>query len=269
MAELLALEEREWLLDALRELVARCGSKAFMTAPILEPTARDFPYPFEPDVRGVRVLLQRLLTCAGLGSLGVELEAFSQPDEVRELDARGGRKAWGHQSTAAWFAGIRYGRCQFGIARERIREPETLVATLCHEVAHAWRSVQELVVEDRVVEERLTDLTTVYLGFGLLTTNCAHTYRVESELTGGAATGAIAVTSWSHSRAGYLSPEAMSFLLAAQARSRGLGWNARRRLAGKLEANQASSFRRGLRRLLPAEELRRQLGVRSDLALCV
>jgi len=130
-------------------------------------------------------------------------------------------------------------------------EPEALVATLCHEVAHAWRHSHRLAVEDRAQEERLTDATTVYLGFGLLTTNGAYAYRSLGEVSGG-----YAITRWSHQRSGYLPPQAMSFLLAAQVLARKVGFWERRRLVSLLEPNQASFFRRAFR----------QLRQRSDLA---
>jgi hypothetical protein len=258
MADNLTADERGWLLDALADLVDARGAETFLTSRILEPTSHDFPDPFEPTEAGVRVLLQRLMTHAGLGQLDVDLDTFSQPDVVRELDDRGGASRWGHDGAAAWFAGIgEDGCCHFGIAEERIGdEPVTLVAALCHEVAHAWRSFHGLAIEDRELDERLTDVTTVYLGFGLLTTNGAYLYR-----QGGEFTGTHAVTRWSHARAGYLPAQAMSFLLAAQVKARGLGWLARRRLARRLEPNQAADFAWAYRRLPEAEALRGALGV--------
>lgn len=238
MAELLAPEVRSWLLGELARVISLRGAGTFLEALILEPTPRHFPDPFEASEQGVRVLLRRLLGYAGLDGLEVELGTFSAPDEVRELDDHGRAKAWGHEGAAAMFHGVEAGRCVFSVAEERIGEPVTLVATLCHEVTHAWRAVHGLVAEDHDLEEQLTDLSTVYLGFGLLTTNGAYLYRASSEYE-----GAQAFNRWSHTRAGYLPPEAMSFLLAAQVRARGLGWWARSRLAGKLETNQAAYFK--------------------------
>lgn len=266
MAELLSADARGWLLSELRNLIDARGTQPFLSAPILEPTPRDFPDPFEPDEQGVRVLLRRILDYAGLQQLGVELDTFSQPDEVRELDDRGQAKAWGHEGAAAWFAGIDGGQCHFGVAEERISEPAVLVGTLCHEVAHAWRSFHQVRTADRDIEERLTDLTTIYLGFGLLTANAAYVYRQSGELTGGESNGSVAVTRWAHSRAGYLPPEAMSFLLAAQVKVRGMGWLARRRMAGKLETNQTAYFRWAMKRLPAVDELRRALGLARTTA---
>lgn len=261
MADLLSPGARTWLVEALADLLAREGAATFLEARILEPTARDFPDPFTPDEAGVRALLARILTHAGLSHLGVELETFSQPDEVLALDERGEARRTGHEGAAAWFAGIVDGACRFGVAVERIAQPETLVATLCHEVAHAWRHARGVCVEDRELEEPLTDLTTVYLGFGLLTTNGAYLYR-----SGGEDAGIRSYTRWSHARAGYLAPEAMSFLLAAQVKCRGLGWLARRRLVGRLEANQASYFAWAWRALGDADALRQVLGIADGAA---
>lgn len=261
VGDLLTEGERSWLMTGLRDLVARHGPQPLLTAPILTATPRDFPDPFTPDEHGVRTLLLRILRYAGLDGVGAEVDTFSQPDEVREIDERGEAKAWGHKGAAAWFAGIDDdGVCHFGVAEEHIGDPENLVATLCHEVAHAWRALHHERVDDRAVEERLTDLTTVFLGFGLLTTNGAYRYRSGSRLE-----GTRTYTEWSHSRGGYLPPEAMSFLLAAQVKARGLGWLARRRLAAQLETNQASYFRWALRRLGTTSDVHGALGIARTL----
>lgn len=241
---LLEQEEQDWLLEALAGLVERRGAAPLLENPLLEPSGRFFPDAWEPSERGVRVLAKRLLLYAGLGHLDAEVGTFSQPDEVRELDAYGRPAAWGHEGAAAWFAGIEQGRCLFGVAVENLEDPEAVVATMAHEVAHAYRRYHDLEVEDRLDEERLTDVTTIYLGFGILTTNGAYRYRASGELVGGST-----ITRWSHSRAGYLPPEAMAFLLAAQVEARGMGIFQRGRLTGLLETNQASYFGRA-RRLL-------------------
>jgi hypothetical protein len=116
-----------------------------------------------------------------------------------------------------------------GIAADPGLGPEALVATLCREVARAWRTARGVTVPDPAVEERLVDVTAVYLGFGLLTTGSDSGHRC---CGGGCGPGAR----------GALPPQATSFLLAAQAKARGMGWLARRRLAGRLAANPAAYF---------------------------
>ncbi|MGC4120609.1 MAG: hypothetical protein QM765_39735 [Myxococcales bacterium] len=233
----LSPEEQDWLLQSLVSLAASRGAAPLLTNPLLEPSDRFFPDAWEASERGVKVLAKRLLDYAGL-PLTPEVVPFSQPDEIRELNEFGGAKAWGHEGAAAYFAGIEGSRCLFGCAVERMAEPEVVVATMAHEVAHAYRRFHGLEVDDRDEEERLTDVTTLFLGFGILTTNGSYLFRQSGRVEGN-----MTYTQWSHQHAGYLPPEAMSFLLAAQAEARGLGFWQRRRLAGLLEPNQSAFFR--------------------------
>jgi hypothetical protein len=68
-----------------------------------------------------------------------------------------------------------------------------------HEVAHAYRSHHRLQVDDRDREELLTDLTTIYLGFGILSVNNSYRFRKSGSLE-----GSLAYTRWSTSSSGYL-----------------------------------------------------------------
>jgi hypothetical protein len=214
----LSFEEQDWLLQALVRLAAQRGAAPLLSNPLLEPSDRFFPDGWEASKRGVCVLAKRLLDYAGL-PLTPDVVPFSQPEELRELNEFGGAKSWGHEGAAAYFAGIEGSRCLFGCAVERMAEPDVVVATMAHEVAHAYRRFHGLEVEDRDQEERLTDATTVFLGFGILTTNGSYIYRQSGGLE-----GSMTVTKWSHQHAGYLPPEAMSFLLAAQMEARGAGF---------------------------------------------
>ena len=62
------------LFDALGLLINRRGFETFVRGPILEPTARYFPDPWEPSARGVRVQSLCLLSYAGLGDLDAKVE---------------------------------------------------------------------------------------------------------------------------------------------------------------------------------------------------
>jgi len=226
-----SLVEQTRLIKGLAALVEACGFEPLVSAPLLEPTGKHFPDAWRADALGVERLARRLLTYAGLPDLGVDVDLFegSHPDDWSSA----------HQGTAAWFAGIADGRCHFGTNALQFAEPELLPAIMAHEVAHAYRRWHKLQVLDRDTEERLTDLTTIYLGFGILTTNASYRYRQRGVLIAGTYSG----TESMHERYGYLPSEQMSFLLAAQAVVRGLSRAQRRRVMGLLGANQAASFR--------------------------
>ncbi|MBS2022574.1 MAG: hypothetical protein JST92_09200, partial [Deltaproteobacteria bacterium] len=162
--------DEEWLLGALAELIEAAGAETFLAAPLIEPTPAHFPDPFDNDVPGAERIAHRLLRYAGL-----RLQPLMNLDETQGA----------HGNTAAWFAGINLGRAVMGISDQILPAGDRVVATLAHEVAHVWRAVGKHAdrdgdAESRLEEERLTDVTTVFLGFGILTTNGAYRFRASA-----------------------------------------------------------------------------------------
>ncbi len=247
-------EERQWLTDALRDLLARQGGGLLDAAPLVEPTNEWFPEKWASTVVHGHRLAQRLMHYAGLGELRVFLSAYEPSSKVGE------ETPW-DAGTAGWFAGIRERRAYFGLHVREFNDPEAAAGVLAHEVAHAWRRHHGLVVDDRDDEEPLTDLTTVVLGFGILSTNNTDRYR---------SSGNWSETRWSMSSAGYLSPQAMSWLLAVWCAARGEAGE-RRAIERHLEPNQRSYFRAGLEELdrsaSSARELLGAAGQRSPQVL--
>jgi hypothetical protein len=231
--------EREWVLDALRGLVQTCGHEHLVSTPVVLPQARCFPDPWHPDARGVRRLALRILRYAALDELDVEVEMFddggaaaAEPNALVRTEA--------HEGAAAWFAGIVDHTCRFGANVSLLDDPSGVTAALAHETAHAFRHVQALVVEDRDLEECLTDLSTIYLGLGVLTANASLRHRSWSVASGGSSLGGHA---WSTSQLGYLSPQAMCFGLAAFERVRARGQKEQRAIIDALGTNQAGFFK--------------------------
>jgi hypothetical protein len=240
--------ERAHLLDQLAELLRAEGGDTFLAGPLIAPTDKWFPDHWTPDAAGVERLIRRLLDYAELGALKLTLEIDRFSDAHGEVLSDG--RAGGHSGTAAWFAGIHDGVCSFGVDTHQLRDPVGLVGTLAHEVAHAYRSMYELVVPDHALEERLTDLTTIFLGFGVLTVNASQRFRSGSSGAGG---------SWySHAEGGYLSMQSMSYLLAAQVVARGEPTGAVQRL---LAANQRACFKSACKDLGARDALLERLGL--------
>jgi hypothetical protein len=242
-------EEREWLLERCAELVDAIGWQRFVRAPLLLPDERSFPDPWTADARGIRRLALRLLAYAELGQLEVSVEVFSGNRPSRHDPG-------GTLQVAAWFAGIEDGVCKFGCARDQLHDAIGVVAAMAHEVAHAFRRFHRLEVEDHSLEERLTDLTTIALGFGVLTTNAAlrhrSSFRVPGDILGG--------HKWSREQAGYLPPAAMSYALAIWWLARGNEASGRRAIGRALELNQRGWFRAALG-VLAREDITSALGL--------
>lgn len=199
------------LVAAMARLVRQQGCEVFVSEPIFLPSREHFPERLRATTGSIRTLIRRLMAYALLDNLGVELHVYdsSKPyDEVTE----DGRLLRPPHHAAAWYAGTREGVCQFGLDVRQLEDIEKLAGVLCHEVAHAFRDFHRLQVPTVEIEELLTDLTTVYLGFGVFTANNAYRYRSEGSMQG---------HSWREEKIGYLSPQALVFLLALQVAARG------------------------------------------------
>lgn len=244
--------QRSALLDGLSRLIERQGFETFVRAPILEPSSTHFPDVWEPSERGVRALSLRLLAYAGLGELDADVALYDEDHAGEGF----------HQGTAAWFAGIEDGTCVFGADTRQLESGDAIVGTMCHEVAHAYREHHGLVGPHRQMEEEDTDITTVFLGFGILTTNNAYRFRKTGEMV-----GTMVSTKWSTSQTGYLSPQSMAFLLAAQAVARGLDKSEVKAVAALLEPNQRDFFRAAHKELAQdPDALRVALGIPPEEA---
>jgi hypothetical protein len=239
MAAPLEPEEREWLITRTAELIAAAGWQHYVRAPLLLPDERSFPDRWTPDVRGLRRLALRLLAYAGLEQLDVNIEVF-QGERATQLDAHGHEQVTGHEGAAAWFAGIEDGVCLFGCDVDQLEDPIGVVGAMAHEVAHAFRRFHGLEVDDRDLEERLTDLTTVYLGFGVISTNAALRHR--SSGLG----NSLFAHQWSRNQLGYLPAAAMSFALAMWWLVRGADPAGTKQIQRALEINQGAWFRESL-----------------------
>jgi hypothetical protein len=229
-------EDQEWLLRELAELIRVRGIDPFVASPIVQPTPEFFPDPVESPEAALDRITRRLLQYAGLGDLDMRVELFEHEDVE---DTRDGTRC---RSIAGCFLGIENGCCRFGINVEVASDAERVAGTMAHEVAHAYRTHHHLCCADREKEELLTDITTAYLGLGLLSTNDSYRFRKSGRLV-----GTTAYTRWSASVAGYLPPQAHSFLLASQIVLRGLDRRERKAIYRQLEANQAAFVKAALR----------------------
>src|SRR6185295_3463768 len=189
------------LMQHLAELLSLKGHKRFLESPLRQPTPEHFPDPWSPDARGVRTMLQRLLSYAGLGNLQMELQMAGTRTSIHLIQETGASAL----HAAAWFAGIDDGVARFGYDLEHVHNPDAMAGILAHEVCHSYRHYHELNETHPSIEEGLTDLTTVFLGFGVLTANIA----------------TLAPHKLGNKALSYLTALDLTYLLAAQVVARG------------------------------------------------
>lgn len=230
-------EEREWLIQALGHLVTRRGTEPFLGMPLVEPNRKHFPDPWSFSHQGLDRVIRRLLQYAGLGNLDIAVQVFDDEGWEQSL---GEEEEDSEGRAAGVFFGIENGVCQFGFNADNPGDEEHMAGVMAHEVAHVYRAYHGLEIESREEEELLTDVTTVFLGFGILTANNSFRYRSYGEVDGN-----LTNLNWSVSRAGYLTPQGFAYLLALQLQARGDAAE-KRRVLGHLEGNQADLTRAAL-----------------------
>jgi hypothetical protein len=244
-------DEADYLLAGLANLIRQRGIETFVSAPILLAEPRFFPDALEARAGGASVLLRRLLAYAGLAPKRLDIELFGDDDRGQVV---GDEPARDH--VAAWFMDIDDGVYRFGVREAELRDEQSLIGTLGHEVAHAYRHHHRLVVPNSSIEEQLTDLTTVYLGFGAFTLESSYQFKTGHY----SPTGEQLAYEWQ--ARGYLRPGQLGYLLGAQLAARGAREDLREQVLSSLSSNQADCVRRA-EQLLSAdrEGLMQRLGL--------
>src|SRR5215471_18814913 len=180
-------------------------------AEVVLPTPEHFPDPYERTEEDADNMFQRICQYMRVDRSTIDLEVF--PDEARELAKV--VPYWSSQSGGC--AGLYTrdddsSRMIVALKATQLNDPLALVATLAHELGHVILLGGELISRDVPEMEPLTDLLTVFLGFGVFNANTAARFEQHDD---GDKQG------WSMQRLGYLSEEMYGYALAKFAAERG------------------------------------------------
>ncbi|HET7539112.1 MAG TPA: hypothetical protein VFK05_04550 [Polyangiaceae bacterium] len=224
-------DEAERLLAGLAHLIRLRGPETFLAAPLLLAEPQYFPDQVGPRAEGVATLLRRLLAYAGLAPKRLIIEIYASSQADPHVVHKGGKEA------AAWFMDIADGVYRFGVKETELRDEQALIGTLGHEVAHAYRHHHRLAVKTRETEEQLTDLTTIYLGFGIFTLESSYQFKTGHYDTQGRR------LLFERQGRGYLLPGQLAYLLGAQLATRGVREDLLQRALSSLSDNHRAAVK--------------------------
>ena len=202
-------ELKLWIERRMAWLTDRFGWSWLVEREIILPTDEHFPDPYAPTEDGARRMLDRLCGYMGVAADSVDLCFWSEasPPEVR---SEGG-------SVGCY--GENEGRHVVVVEERCLLDPGMLAATLAHELAHAILLSNGHLRGSEPDHEPLTDLFTVFQGFGVVTANSflrdANSHYGTWE-------------AWYVARFGYLGFDAFSYALALFAWTRqddGKNWD--------------------------------------------
>lgn len=204
-------KERDWIETSLIHLRDVLSHERLQNATVILPTPDFFPGEWDGTEQAVERLLNSV--CNYMAVDRARLQIAFLLDDAEELKQK--LPYWAGSSTGA--AGLyarREGQEKIMIAVKLTRrsEPDSVVATLAHELAHVLLLADAQMPRDAEDMEPLTDLATVFCGLGIFTANSAARF---TQFDDGVQHG------WSFQRQGYLSEQMFGYALAYFAQLRG------------------------------------------------
>ena len=214
--------ERLWVDEGFTRLEKLLGRSRMLEARVALPNGEHFPDIYDKTPGAAEALFQRMCEGLRVDSREIEFEIF--PDEAEDLreilpfwSDKGGGCAAGMYTRNPESPG---GGENIGTAQRRmvvsvrssiLKDQFALVATIAHELGHVILLGGGLMDPRTPDHEPMTDLLTVYLGYGIFTANSAARF---SQFQDGRRQG------WSMQRMGYLGEEIYGYALAKFAAER-------------------------------------------------
>ncbi len=222
-------EQRQWVDEGFSRLEQMLGRRRMLEAVVILPTAEYFPDPYDKSQAAGERLFQRVCTYMRVDRSDIEFQIF--PDETEILPYW-----YGNSGGCAGFYS-RDGtadetRMLVAVRSTQLKDPPTLVATMAHELGHVILLGGGLLKPTTPDHEPLTDLLSVFLGFGIFNANSAGRFKQYQDETR---------YGWSMHRLGYLAEEVYGYALAKFVVERGeenVDW------AKHLSTNVQSYFKR-------------------------
>jgi hypothetical protein len=206
-------EARAWADCRMEWLASEFGEERLTNGPVVLPTPEFFPDPWEGSDADVLPLIHRICGYMGVDPGRLEVELYEVEGVAPEI--RAALPHWEESRSGAaglYRHGTGTGRLTVGIDRARLRDWNSLVATIAHELAHVLLLADGRMSREAPDMEPVTDLATVFLGLGIFTANAAFQYSPYSSANR---------SGWSFRRQGYLPEETFGYALGRLAFLRG------------------------------------------------
>jgi hypothetical protein len=200
-------KRRKWIDYVFLWFFHNFDKQKIINRKVLVPDFSDFPIKYSGDEISVWETLRIVATQMEVNTDDIQLEFYQEGiTEISTGGAFGDRLFLKNEEAEKYSAGKYYGKQEDGkfhimLEVKTFTEPENLVATLAHEIAHI-----KLLGENKIKEnnEPLTDLTTVIYGLGIFNANAAFQFKKD-------------FSSWGYNKQGYLSQMDWGYSLALYA----------------------------------------------------
>lgn len=178
-------EKRIWIEKSFNFLLNTFGKSNTQARIVLTPTSKDFPVLYNGSEKSAFETLK---------IISKQMEVDFEKISLCFYDENIQRIIEGNPNGLYWSNGEN-DSCEISIVRKLLDEPENMVATLAHEVAHI-----KLLGENRLKEnnEPLTDLTTIFFGLGIFNANSAFQTFADNQSYGWSTSGYLSQMEWGY-----------------------------------------------------------------------
>lgn len=199
-------EDQIWVEESLSFLKDSLGEERLREVKTVEPTTEFFNRDFDGSEIDAQFILERCMVLMGIPKGKVLLEFYSEENHCLDDGTLLSSSAdiMGRSKGAAGTYQKQGGKSIIRIERGQLKHPESLIATISHELAH-----EKLLGENRIIQndENLTDLTAIAFGFGIFIANSK--FKFESGKGNG--------FGWKMQSQGYLPEQVSAYAMASLA----------------------------------------------------
>ena len=230
-------EEKKLVEDGFLYLKERISLDRLRKATVIEPTPHFFPDQYDASTEAAKQMFARVCGYMGVDPASLGLGFLQGEESGQAIEMKGDFGS--HQTTkgAAGYYAQSDGMDQVWVKEDELKDPEALVATMAHELAHVVLLGRSAMSHHEPHLEAITDLATIYLGLGIFTSNML--LRRKGWVEGNR-------EYWQLQRKGYISPEMAGWALSLFAFVRG---ESDPKWAKHLDADGKGYLKQGLRYL--------------------
>lgn len=198
-------DRRRWVDARLAWLVAEFGHRELLRHGTVVATDAYFPEPYYPDPEGAEGLVARVSWFMGAQRSQFELQYYGE-DEDRTAAMLPYYEGSSHGASGLYFQAEGDEKPVLAIAEHLLEKPNSLTATLAHELAHLRLLGGRHMTGDEDDHEEVTDLMTAFRGLGAIVSANAFVFSQwqDNRMAG-----------WSAARNGYLDEHTWGYAIAA------------------------------------------------------
>lgn len=164
---------KEWLERRLNWLGDEFGADVFTRRALILPTEEFFPDPYDATDQAARTLLDRICEYMDVDPGVVEFQVALDQREIGLVNER-------NDAIPNAFGGLyddRGDHVLIHVSEAELHQPIGLVATMAHELSHLRLLGEERLHGHEFDNELLTDLTSIFFGFGIFAANSTRVWH--------------------------------------------------------------------------------------------